>query len=279
MDLLYIFKAIVLAIVEGITEFIPVSSTGHMILAGDLIGFHGTDNTFSNFYEVFIQAGAILAIVVLYRKRIGEILISLFRWEERGRRFAVVIIAGSVPAVIAGVVLEDTIDKYLFTPWVVLAGLVTGAIFLIIAEKFFRKPDGVADIEDISWKQAVKIGCFQCLSLWPGMSRSSSTITGGWISGLSSSTAAEFSFFLAIPIMFGAAGFKTLKFWMRDGFDTVGSTEAVSLGLGFIVAFFVALVCVKGFIAFISKKPMKYFGYYRIAVSIVFAVLLLTNVI
>ncbi len=279
MDLLYIFKAIVLAIVEGITEFIPVSSTGHMILAGDLIGFHGTDNTFSNFYEVFIQAGAILAIVVLYRKRIGEILISLFRWEERGRRFAVVIIAGSVPAVIAGVVLEDTIDKYLFTPWVVLAGLVIGAIFLIIAEKFFRKPDGTADIEDISWKQAVKIGCFQCLSLWPGMSRSSSTITGGWISGLSSSAAAEFSFFLAIPIMFGAAGFKTLKFWMRDGFDTVGSTEAVSLGLGFIVAFFVALVCVKGFIAFISKKPMKYFGYYRIAVSIMFAVLLLTNVI
>jgi len=279
LDLLYILKAVVIAIVEGITEFIPVSSTGHMILAGDLIGFHGDENTFSNFYEVFIQAGAILAIVVLYRKRIGEILVSLFKWEERGKKFALVIIVGSIPAVIAGVFLEDLMDKYLFTPWTVLAGLVVGAVFLIIAEKYFRKPDGVADMEDISWKQALKIGCFQCLSLWPGMSRSSSTITGGWISGLSSSVAAEFSFFLAIPIMFGAAGFKTFKFWMRDGFDTVGSTEAVSLGIGFIVAFIVALVCVKGFIAFISRKPMKYFGYYRIAVSVVFAVLILTNVI
>jgi undecaprenyl-diphosphatase len=279
MDLLYILKAIVLAIVEGITEFIPISSTGHMILTGDLIGFHGTENEFSNFYEVFIQAGAILAIVVLYRKKIALILKSFFKWETRGKSFALVIIAGSIPAVIAGVFLEETIDKYLFTAWTVVIGLFVGAIFLIIAEKWFRKKDGVTDIEEISWKQAVKIGLFQCLSLWPGMSRSSSTITGGWISGLSSTAAAEFSFFLAIPIMFGAAGFKTLKFWMRGGFDTVGSTETVSLGLGFIVAFIVALICVKGFISFISKRPMKYFGYYRIAVSVIFAVLLLTGVV
>ncbi|MHB8963021.1 MAG: undecaprenyl-diphosphate phosphatase [Saccharofermentanales bacterium] len=277
MDLLFLLKAIVIAIVEGVTEFLPVSSTGHMIIAGHLMDFPEGD--FSNFYEVFIQAGAILAIIVLYRKKIGEILLSFFRWEKRGRHFAAVVIIGSLPAVAAGVLLEDFIDEHLFTTWIVLAGLFAGALLLIITEKYFKDKARIGNVEEIGIGQAIKIGLFQCLSMWPGMSRSSSTIIGGWVTGLSTSAAAEFSFFLAIPLMIGAAGFKTLKFWMRGGFDAVGTTEAVSLSAGFVVAFIVALVCVKGFVAFISKRPMKYFGYYRIALSAVMAVLLLTKVI
>ena len=277
MDLIYLLKAIVIAIVEGITEFIPVSSTGHMIIVGDLIRFPG--DGFSKFYEVVIQAGAILAIIVLYRKKIGAILASFFRWEKRGRHFAAVIIVGSLPAVVAGVFLEELIDEHLFTTWTVLAGLFVGAVLLIVAERVFREKAQIRDVEEISLLQALKIGCFQCLSLWPGMSRSSSTITGGWITGLGTGTAAEFSFFLAIPLMIGAAGFKTLKFWMRGGFDSFGTTETVSLSVGFLVAFLVALLCVKGFVAFLSKKPMSYFGVYRIALSVVMVVLLLTGVL
>lgn len=277
MDLLFILKAIVIAIVEGITEFIPVSSTGHMIIAGNLMKFPEGD--FSNFYEVFIQAGAILAIIVLYRKKIGDIFLSFFKWEKRGKNFAVVIIAGSLPAVVAGIFLEGLIDEYLFTTWTVLAGLFVGAVLLIVTEKYFKDKERIKNIEEIGIVQAIKIGFFQCLSLWPGMSRSSSTIIGGWITGLGTGAAAEFSFFLAIPLMIGAAGFKTLKFWMRGGFDTVGTTETASLLIGFAVAFIVALICVKAFVSFISRKPMKYFGYYRIALSAVMAILLLTKVI
>jgi len=127
--------------------------------------------------------------------------------------------------------------------------------------------------------QALKIGFFQCLAMWPGMSRSSSTIMGGWVNGLDSKIASEYSFFLAIPVMIGASMIKMIKFQSDVGFSTLGSTEWVSFGLGFIVAFLVALVCVKGFIGYIQRKPMKVFAYYRIAISAIFAVLLLTNVI
>ncbi len=276
MDLIYLLKAIVLAIVEGVTEFIPVSSTGHMILAGSLIGFPSGD--FANFYEVFIQAGAILAILVLYRRKIGEILVSFFKGQKRGRRFAAVLIAGSVPAVLAGIFLEDAINRYLFNPWTVVIGLFAGAVLLILAERFFKDKAAVTDVEEIGIVRAIKIGLFQCLSLWPGMSRSSSTIMGGWITGLGTGAAAEFSFLLAIPLLIGAAGYKTYKFWTRGGFGTVGPSETASLIIGFVVAFAVALVCVKAFVAFISKKPMKYFGYYRIALSAVMAVLLLAGI-
>jgi len=277
LDFIYIIKAIILAIVEGITEFIPVSSTGHMILVGDIIKFGDSD--FSNFFEVFIQAGAILAIVVLFRKTIWEILVSFFKWEKRGKSFILALVVGSIPAVILGVLFDDFIDEHLFNSWTVLIGLFVGAIFLLLSEIFFRKNEGLEEVEDIGWKRALAVGCFQCLSLWPGMSRSSSTISGGWISGLTSKAAAEFSFFLAIPIMFGAAGFKSIKFVAKGGMSSVGSTEAVALALGFVLAFVVALLCVKAFIAFISKRPMKYFAYYRIGLSIVFAGLLLLDII
>jgi undecaprenyl-diphosphatase len=277
VDLIFILKAIVIAIVEGITEFIPVSSTGHMIIVGDLIGFES--NEFTKMFEVVIQLGAILAIVVLFWGKLFGLLKSLLRKEESGIKFTKAFLIGSIPAVIFGFALEDAIDTYLFQTWTVLAGLVVGAFLLLYAEKRFRDKATVMEVDQITWKQAIMVGLFQCLAMWPGMSRSSSTIVGGWVNGFSSKVAAEFSFFLAIPIMFGASLVKVIKFQKETGLQTLDSTEIASFGLGFVVAFVVALLCVKGFVTYIKKKPMKIFAYYRIGVSVVLAILALTGVI
>lgn len=277
MDIYFIFKAIVIAIVEGVTEFIPVSSTGHMILAGDLIGFPETD--FTKMFNVVIQLGAILAIVVLYWEKLFTMAKSFFKGEKKGLNFGIALIIGVLPAAFFGFLFEDFIDQYLFKPLPVIIGLFVGAILLIFVEGRFRGKSDVHQVEDITKLQALKIGLFQCLAMWPGMSRSSSTIMGGWINGLDSKIASEYSFFLAIPVMIGASLLKMVKFQSDVGFSTLGSTEWVSFALGFLVAFLVALVCVKGFIGYIQKKPMKIFAYYRIGISLVFAVLLLTNTI
>jgi len=277
LDIYFIFRAVVVAIVEGLTEFIPVSSTGHMILVGDLIGFPETE--FTKMFNVVIQLGAILAIVVLYWQKLLHAAISFFKGEKRGLNFGFALIIGVLPAAFFGFLLEDTIDAYLFKPLPVIIGLFVGAVLLIFVENKYRGKAHVHEVEDITKLQALKIGFFQCLAMWPGMSRSSSTIMGGWISGLSSKVASEFSFFLAIPVMIGASLVKVVKFQGDVGFGTLGDTEWTAFLLGFVVAFIVALLCVKGFIGYIQKKPMKIFAYYRIAISTVFALLLLTNVI
>jgi undecaprenyl-diphosphatase len=155
----------------------------------------------------------------------------------------------------------------------VIIGLFVGAVLLIVVENRFRRKAKTHNVEDITPIQALKVGLFQCLAMWPGMSRSSSTIMGGWISGLSSSVAAEFSFFLAIPIMLGASLLKLVKFQMEFGLGSLDSTELVSFGLGFVVAFIVALVCVKGFVGFVKKRPMRIFAVYRIALSVILVLL------
>lgn len=277
MDIYFIFKAVVVAIVEGLTEFVPVSSTGHMILAGDLIGFPETE--FTRMFNVVIQLGAILAIVVLYWDKLFTMAKSFFKGEKKGLNFGIALIIGVLPAAVLGFLFEDFIDAYLFKPLPVIIGLFVGAILLIFVENKYREKSHIHEVEDISKMSALKIGFFQCLAMWPGMSRSSSTIMGGWISGLDSKVASEYSFFLAIPIMIGASLLKVVKFQSDVGFSTLGSTEWVSFGLGFVVAFIVALLCVKAFISYIQRKPMKIFAYYRIAISAVFAVLLLTQTI
>lgn len=277
MDLYFIFKAVVVAIVEGLTEFIPVSSTGHMILAGDLIGFPETD--FTKMFNVVIQLGAILAIVILYWDKLFKMAVSFFKGEKKGLNFGIALIIGVLPAAVFGFLLEDTIDAYLFKPLPVIIGLFVGALLLLYVEDRYRGKAHIHEVEDISKFQALKIGLFQCLAMWPGMSRSSSTIMGGWISGLSSKVASEYSFFLAIPVMIGASLVKVVKFQGDVGFQTLGSTEWTAFLLGFAVAFVVALLCVKAFIGYIQKKPMKVFAYYRIAISAVFALLLVFNVI
>ena len=281
MEILFIIKAIVVAIVQGITEFLPVSSTGHMIIVGDLINFSSENSSpeFRQMFEVVIQLGSIMAIVALFWGKLWNLLLSLFKKEESGIKFAKAIIIGTIPAFVLGVFFEDIISRYLFQTGTVLAGLFIGAILLIFAEYKYRDKAVSFEVDELTWKQALKIGFFQCLAMWPGMSRSSSTIVGGWISGLSSKTAAEFSFFLAIPVMFGASFLKIFKFQKDIGLQTLTSTEATAFALGFILAFIVALLCVKGFIAYIKTHPMRIFAYYRIGISILLAIFVLTGVI
>lgn len=274
--MLLIFKAIIIAIVEGITEFIPVSSTGHMIIIDDLIGFKTTATpAFASMFEVVIQLGAILAIVVLYWDKIWGATKSFFKLEKEGLRFWSVIIVGAIPAAIFGLLLDDWIEANLFNTITVSAGLIVGAILLIFVENKYRKKATVTRMEDVTYGQALKIGIFQCLALWPGMSRSSSTIMGGWISGLNNTIAAEFSFFLALPVMVGASGLKLFKYDLRG----LTGDQTIALIVGFLVAFLVALIVVDRFIAFLKKRPMRVFAVYRIIVGVLLLVLAAVGVI
>ncbi len=275
--MLIIFKAIIIAIVEGITEFLPISSTGHMILVGDLIKFNGSD--FSDMYEVVIQLGAILAVVVLYWAKIRDMIVSFFKFEKKGIKFWLNIIVATIPAMIMGFALNKLIKQYLFNSKTVIIGFVVGGILLIVIENNFRKRSNskavVRELEDISYGQAFKVGLFQCLAMWPGMSRSASTIMGGWVAGLSTTVATEFSFFLAIPVMIGASGLELKKF----DFSSVAANEKIALAIGFIVAFLTALLVVDRFIAFLKKKPMRTFAVYRLSVAAIFIVLVALNII
>lgn len=273
MDIIYILKGIIIAIVEGITEFLPISSTGHLIITNYLLGFGKGE--FENMFMVVIQLGAILAIIVLYWDKLIGLLLSLLRGEQRGRRFTMALLIGVLPAAILGFSLENFIDENLFSVPTVIVALIVGAVMMIWFEKKYRGRSKVRRVEDITPLMALKIGLFQCLSLWPGMSRSATTIMGGWNQGLSPEIAAEFSFFLAIPIMFGASGLKLVKFGVKGGFAAITGTQVATLLLGFIVAFIVALICVKAFMTYIKKKPMKVFAYYRFILAAALILLML----
>lgn len=279
LDLLLLFKAIIIGIVEGLTEFLPVSSTGHMILVGNAINFKGE---FAEMFEVVIQLGAILAVVVLYWKKIKDSVIEFFKYiftkgkeGKTGFRFGINVIIGSIPCGIVGVLFYSKI-KSLFRPEAVIVGFIVGGILLIVIENIFRKrKHAVKDIDKITPMQSFKIGLFQVLSMWPGMSRSASTIMGGWVAGLSTPIAAEYSFFLAIPAMIGSTGKDLLEY------DYSGMTTAywVALAVGFIVAFIVSIVVMNGFVAFLKKKPMRVFAVYRLCAGTLLAILVFTRVI
>ncbi|MGK0465900.1 undecaprenyl-diphosphate phosphatase, partial [Clostridium sp.] len=207
-NVILVLKAIVIAIVEGVTEFVPISSTGHMIIVGNAINFEGE---FANVFEIVIQLGAIFAIIVLYWNRIWGSVVDFLKCKPSGIKFWTNIIIACVPAVVFGLILNDKINEYLFNPLTVAFALILGGILMIIIENRFRHKYTTNSIEQISIKQSFKIGIFQCLALWPGMSRSASTIMGGWVSGVSTVAATEFSFFLAIPIMIGATGLTLVK--------------------------------------------------------------------
>ncbi|MBU3192188.1 undecaprenyl-diphosphate phosphatase [Clostridium bowmanii] len=260
LNIFLVLKAIIIAIVEGITEFIPISSTGHMIIVGNIINFKGA---FANSFEVVIQLGAILAIIVLYWNKIWSSVVEFFKAKPSGIKFWTNIIVAFIPAAVLGFLFNDRIDKYLFNPTTVALALVVGGILMIIIENKFRTEDKTKNIEKITIKQAFKIGCFQCFALWPGMSRSASTIMGGWISGVSTVAATEFSFFLAIPTMFGATALTLFKSGMN-----FSSGEIITLFIGFVIAFLVALIVVEKFVSYLKKKPMKVFAIYRIIVGI-----------
>ncbi|WP_346912315.1 undecaprenyl-diphosphate phosphatase [Clostridium sp.] len=280
LDLIFILKAIIIAVVEGLTEFIPVSSTGHMILVGSIINFHGE---FTKMFEVVIQLGAILAVVVLFWKKIKDSVIEFFKYiftkgkkGQTGFRFGINVLIGCIPMGIVGVVFYKQI-KSLFNLQSVIIGLIVGGFLLLIVENFFikGKKKTVKDIDNITPMQALKVGLFQVLAVWPGMSRSASTIIGGWIAGLSTPIAAEFSFFLAVPAMVGASAKDLFEF----DYSIMTPTLWVALIVGFIVAFVVSIIVMDKFVTFLKKKPMRVFAIYRIAVGVLLAVLVFTKVI
>lgn len=275
MELLFIIKAAVIGVVEGITEFLPISSTGHIIIVGSMINFKAPtyNSAYIDMFEVVIQLGAILAIVVLYWNKIFNSLKNL-KPGQWGFKLWFTILVAFVPAAIAGLLLDDFIQSKLFNPITVACALVFGGFLMIYMENKYRKGNSTNRIEDVNIIQAFKIGCFQCLSLWPGMSRSASTIMGGWVSGLTNVAAAEFSFFLAIPTMVAASGWSLIKMKV-----TMDIFQVIALVVGFVVSFLVALVVVEKFINFLKRKPMRVFAVYRIFIGIVVLILSFTKVI
>ena len=246
-------QAIILAIIEGLTEFLPVSSTGHMIIGSALMGLE--PSPFVKLFLIVIQLGTILSVLVLYYKRFFQSV-----------SFYIKLVVAAIPASILGVLFNDYIDAALESPLVVAITLVLGGIFLLFVDKWFNKPK-VDQIEQVNYKQSFMIGVYQCLALIPGMSRSASTIVGGMTQGLTRKLAAEFSFFLAIPMMFGASLIKLLKFF-KDG-NTFTGEEIQLLVVGNVVGFIVAILAIKFFIGVLTKYGFKAFGWYRIVVGVI----------
>lgn len=279
LDFLFVLKAIIIAIVEGLTEFIPVSSTGHMILIGNLIDFKGE---FAYMFEVVIQLGAIMAVVVLYWKKIKDSVVEFFKYiftkgkeGKVGFKFGINVIVASIPAGVVGMLFYSKI-KSLFGPKYVIIAFIVGGILLLLIENSFRKrKHKTKSIDDITVKQSFKVGLFQVLSMWPGMSRSASTIMGGWVADISTPIAAEFSFFLAIPAMVGSSAKDLFEF----DYSIMNTTSWIALVIGFIVAFIVSIVVMDKFVAFLKKKPMRVFAIYRIFAGTLLAILVLTKVI
>lgn len=274
-NILFLLKIVIIGIVEGITEFLPISSTGHMIIVGNFINFnHQTYGAYADMFDIVIQLGAILAVVVLFWDKIWKSLKNLLPFNNWGFKLWFNILIAFIPAALIGIAFDEKIEKYLFYPIPVAIALVVGGFLMIIMENKFRRRYNTKSIDDVNIVQSAKIGVFQCLSLWPGMSRSASTIMGGWISGLSTVAAAEFSFFLAIPTMVAASGYKLIKTKVP-----MSGIEIIGLGLGFLVSFGVALLVVEKFINFLKKKPMRVFAVYRIAAGIILLVLAALKVI
>lgn len=252
-----IFQSILLAIVEGLTEFLPVSSTGHMIIVSSLMGI--ADDSFTKTFTIAIQLGAILSVVVLYWKRF---FVSLSFYYK--------LFVAFLPAAVIGLLFNDYIDKLLERVEVVAITLIAGGIIFLFIDKIFKETSE-AGKEGVSYSNALKIGFFQTIAMVPGVSRSAATIIGGLTQGLNKKVAAEFSFFLAVPTMFAATAYKLLKFYLEG--PSFGSNEVGLLIIGNIVAFIVALMAIKSFIAFLTRHGFKWFGYYRIVVGVIILVL------
>ena len=257
-----IIQTIILGIVEGITEFLPVSSTGHKIIAQKLLAIESTE--FVKAFTVNIQFGAILSVVVLYWKRFFQTLD--FYWK---------LIIAVIPALVLGFLFSEKIDALLENVAVVAVMLVLGGVLMLFVDKWFDKPN---EDQAMDWKRALKIGFFQCIAMVPGVSRSMASIVGGMSTKLTRKNAAEFSFFLAVPTMAAASGYKLLKLFMDPAGKALLSENLLTLLIGNLVAFIVAMVAIKFFIGFLTKYGFKAFGYYRIVVGVAILILLFLGV-
>jgi undecaprenyl-diphosphatase len=257
-----LIEAVILAIIEGITEFLPVSSTGHMIIGSSLMGI--ADDPFTKTFTVAIQFGAILSVIVLYYKRFLQSF-----------EFYMKLAVAFIPAAVIGFLLDDYIDMLLSNVLVVAYTLLAGGVLLIFIDSWLKGGEGI-EAETIDYNKAIKIGFVQCIAMIPGISRSAATIIGGLMVKLNRKTAAEFSFFLAVPTMFAATVFKIYKFAQQG----VGVTpEQINiLIVGNVVAFVVAMLAIKSFITFLTRHGFLFFGYYRIAAGVLIIVLYILGV-
>lgn len=257
--------ALVLGVVEGLTEFLPISSTGHLIITSELMGFEGRR---AEVFQIFIQLGAILAVVWEFRASLGRAVLGLVR-PGPNRAFGFKIGLAFAPSAIAGLLLHDFLVQNLFFPATVAAALIVGAVLILVVEALPLRMR-THDVESTSWGQSLGIGLAQCVALWPGFSRSAATILGGLVAGLDRRAATEFSFFLAIPTMFAAAGYKLLKTydWLRPG-------DVGWLALAFGVSFFVAWISIRWLLRYVATHSFRAFAWYRLVVGVI--ILLVIN--
>lgn len=257
-----LFQNIVISIVEGLTEFLPVSSTGHMIIAQKILAMESTE--FVKVFTVNIQFGAILSVIVLYWKRFFQ------TWD-----FYWKLLIAVLPALVIGFIFSEKIDSLLENVMVVAVMLVIGGVFMLYVDKWFNNPD---EDQTMGWKRSLKIGFYQCIAMIPGVSRSMATIVGGMSTKLTRKNAAEFSFFLAVPTMAAASGYKLLKLIMDPQAASMLSDNLVALLIGNLVAFLVAMAAIKFFIDFLTKHGFKAFGYYRIGVGLAIIIMSLLGI-
>jgi undecaprenyl-diphosphatase len=252
--------AVILGVVEGLTEFIPVSSTGHLIVAGHLLGFDGPR---AATFEVFIQLGAILAVVVLYRERFLRLCTYNSSTGLAGPRGLLLLALTALPALGIGALAHGFIKAYLFNPMTVALGLGIGGVGILAIERFLPhvKKSG---LDALNYQDAVAVGLFQCLSLWPGMSRSACTIAGGMVVGIERDTAAQYSFLVAVPVMFAATVYDLYK-----SFPLLHASDATMFGIGFVVSFLTAWLAIKFFLRFLGRHTLNPFGWYRIIIALV----------
>ncbi|MDR1890383.1 MAG: undecaprenyl-diphosphate phosphatase [Zoogloeaceae bacterium] len=254
MDLILLLKALILGIVEGLTEFLPISSTGHLIIAGNLLDY--TDEQ-SKVFEIVIQLGAILAVCWHFRARVGKAL-GGWRSDPVQRHFWSLLMVAFLPTAVLGVLLHGFIKGYLFNPVSVAIALIGGGLLILYIERR-PAPNRVTAFDDMDWRDALKVGFAQCVAMWPGVSRSGATIMGGMCFGLSRQAATEFSFFLAIPTMFAATLYDVMKNW-----QSLRLEDFPVFAVGFVASFIFGLLAVKALIRFISRHTFVGFAWYRI---------------
>lgn len=266
MDHLELLKALFLGLIEGLTEFLPISSTGHLILFGHLIDFQSDSG---RAFEVIIQLGAILAVCWLYRQKIVDLLKGFFSGDMHARRFAVNVFLAFLPAVVIGIFAVDFIKQVLFSPLVVACALIIGGLIIFAVEAKEFKPKTL-EATDITFKQAILVGFAQCLAMIPGTSRSGATIIGGMLSGLSRKAATEFSFFLAMPTMLGAATYDLIR-----NASVLSSDNMINIAAGFAAAFIAALLVVKALVKFVEKHTLRVFAWYRVILGVILLIVFL----
>jgi undecaprenyl-diphosphatase len=274
MDIYLILKAVILGLVEGFTEFLPISSTGHLILVADLLDFNDEK---SKAFNVIIQFGAILAVCWEYRQKLISVVIGITS-RRASQRFAINVIIATIPAIVLALIFGEYIKSALFSPIPVATALIVGGFIIFWAEARQKKSESevgngvlisrdIDGVDDLNWRDALKIGLAQCAALIPGTSRSGATIIGGMLFGLPRKVATEFSFFLAIPVIAGATLYELIK--LRDVLgDTSWSTFGPVLGVGFVVSFVSAFVCIRWLIRYVATHDFRIFAWYRIIFGI-----------